>query len=50
MGKRGSDRDRHRRIAAHGLKHDVSFETAFPDLLGDNEAKIGVGNDDRPIK
>ena len=49
-GKRRRNGDGQGRIAAHRLKHNVGFDTAFAQLLGDDEAKIGIGDDDRPAE
>jgi len=35
-------------IAATGLEHDIGFDTLLPQLLGHDEAKVCIGDDDRP--
>ena len=35
-------------IAAARLQHDVGLYALFAQLLSDDEAKVGIGDDDRP--
>ncbi len=49
-GKRRRNGDRQGRIAAHRLEHDVGLNTAFAELLSDDEAEIGIGDDNRAAK
>jgi hypothetical protein len=44
------DSDRHGGIAARRLQNNVRFDIAFAQLLGRDKTKIGMGDDDRPIK
>jgi hypothetical protein len=44
------DSDRHGGIAARRLQDNVGFDIALAQLLGRDETKIGMGDDDRPIK
>ncbi len=43
----GGDRDRGAGIAAHRLQHDVGLDAALAQLLGHDEAEVGIGDDDR---
>ena len=49
-GEHGGNRDRGAGVATHRLQHDVGFDAALAQLLGDHEAEIGVGDDDRPCE
>ena len=49
-GERSRDRHRQCGIAAHRLKHDIGLNVAFAQLLSDDEAKIGIGDDDGSAK
>ena len=42
------DRNRGTGIAAHRLEHDVGFDAVLAQLLGHDEAEVGIGDDDRP--
>ena len=44
------DGDCHGGIAARRLQHHVGFNIALAQLLGSNKTKIGMSDDDRPIK
>ena len=44
------DSDGHGGIAARWLQNNVGFDIALAQLLGRDETKIGMGDDDRPIK
>ena len=46
--KHGGDRDGGPRIAPHRLEHDIGLDAQLAQLLGDDEAEFGVGDDDRP--
>ncbi len=46
-GEQGRDRNCGTRIAAHRLQHDISIDAAFAQLLGDDEAEVAMGDDDR---
>ena len=46
-GEKGGDGHGKTRIAAHRLEHDVGLDAALAQLLGDDEAEVGTGNDDR---
>jgi hypothetical protein len=46
--EQGRDRNRGTRIAAHRFEHDVGLDTAFAQLLCDDEAEVGMSDDDRP--
>jgi hypothetical protein len=42
--KKGGNRDRKTRIAAHG---NVCLDAAFAQLLGHDKGEVGIGDDDR---
>ena len=44
----GGDRHGGAGIAPHRLEHDVRLDAALAQLLGDDEAEVGIGDDDRP--
>ena len=45
--ERGGDRDRGTGIAAHRLEHDIGLDAALAQLLGNDEAEIRIGDDNR---
>src|SRR6201997_3284282 len=45
--EKGGDGHRKTGIAAHRLEHDVGLDAALAQLLGDDKAEVGAGNDDR---
>jgi hypothetical protein len=49
-GEHRGDADRHGGIAAYRFEHDVTLDGASAHLLGDDETKIRIGDDDRPVE
>jgi hypothetical protein len=49
-GQHRGDADRHGGIAAYRLEHDVALDGASAHLLRDDETKIRIGDDDRPVE
>ena len=44
----GGYRDGGTGITAAGLEHDIGLDALLAQLLGHDEAKVGIGDDDRP--
>ena len=49
-GEARRDGDRRTRVAARRLQHDVGLRADLAQLVGDEEAVIEIGDDDRPLE
>ena len=49
-GEARRDGDRRTRVAARRLQHDVGLRADLAQLVGDEEAVVEIGDDDRPFE